>query len=148
MSYSNYCFYYSQCFWPILKCPTKLLDIPNDKLLVHWVLYANKFELFVTWAFWSTISGNEMMKINELILWKLISILMKSLNEWIFHNATWIELNTLFLSSIFNSVDVFIEMSIELNLTSIQIKLNCFHNLVELNQIMKRYMLIFLFIFL
>jgi hypothetical protein len=88
-----------------------------------------------------------MMKINELILWKLISILMKSLNEWIFHNATWIELNTLFLSSIFNSVDVFIEMSIELNLISIQIKLNYFHNLVELNQIMKRYMLICLFIF-
>jgi hypothetical protein len=73
------------------------------------------------------------MKKNELILWKLTSILMKVLNEWIFHNTTWIELNTIFLSSIFNSVDVFIEMSIELNwefkpnwieLISIEIKLN------------------------
>jgi hypothetical protein len=68
MSHSNYCCYYSQCFWPILKRPTKLLDIPNDKFLVHWVLYAKKFELFLTWNLLSTISGNEMMKKNELIL--------------------------------------------------------------------------------
>jgi hypothetical protein len=62
MSHSNYCCYYSQCFWPILKHPTKLLDIPNDKLLVHWVLYANKFENLLNGALCSTTSGNEMMK--------------------------------------------------------------------------------------
>jgi hypothetical protein len=46
----------------MLKHPTKLLDIPNDKLLIHWVSYANKFELFLTWVLCSTTSGNEMMK--------------------------------------------------------------------------------------
>jgi hypothetical protein len=58
---------------------------------------------------------------NGLIFWKLISISMKILNViWI--ECYSIELNTIFFSSAFNIINVFIKIWIELNL-------------VELNQI-------------